>query len=186
MKAMLKHFPAVINVIASLCAIFGITIAPFFLDLTDPVITVPLAAFIFVIGMYLGYKAREKVVDAEAKKEIALKEYEDKKAKEESELSAKKKREQNWNYLISYIKHMEYDTKKLLYAVLEKKELEITRYSFVDDKLILLFEDNLIDYENCGMNIVRWTPTKIGLKIADEHPELFSDVKRDLLERSKK
>lgn len=82
MKIILDHASTIINTIASLLAIFGVTVAPFFLDLNNPAIAIPLAALLLLIGALLGFRLREKIADTEVKKEIAIKEYEEKKAED--------------------------------------------------------------------------------------------------------
>lgn len=182
MKAFLNYLVIVINVIASLFAIFGITVAPFYLDLTNPTIAVPLAVMLLVVGMYLGYRLREKIADTEIKKEVALKEYEDKKTKEEANLAEKKRLKNSWDQTLSHIRHMDYDKKLFLYAVLAKGHIEIPHlaYSSVDDELLDLYNDGFVDYENCGPKERRWIPAAVSLKVFEAHPELFNDVKKHI------
>lgn len=145
MKTFLNYLFAVINVVASLLAIFGITIAPFFLDLTNPMITVPLAAMLLVVGMYLGYRLRERIADTEIKKELALKEYEDKKQKEEEERARLKKEESIRSRRINSFKVLDYDFKYLVGTIYAFGYHDYSTYEF-ENGLVELFPNEVSSY----------------------------------------
>ena len=80
MKKIIEHASIIVNTIAGLLAIFGVTIAPFTFDLNNQAYAIPIAALLVLSGVVLGYNLRKKISDTEIEKEIAIKEHEEKKA----------------------------------------------------------------------------------------------------------
>lgn len=183
MKRILEHASFIVNTIASLLAIFGITVVPFFLDLNNPAITIPLAVALLLIGAFLGYRLREKIADTEVEKEIAIREYEEKKKEEELNKRKSEDEEKRWNSLISDIKHMEYEKKLYLYGVIRKGFIEVPEnnysYESLNAELESLFYDGLVEYEYCDVDKKKWSPTQKSLDLFEKHSELFSSVKEE-------